>query len=265
MDCQGNSWALYEMKRRMINPIGSGTIVFATISLMVQLACADSFAIFDYNELSLLNGKAKDNFANVEKYMEGVYGSDIAVGSGVRVSQGFGGPLAISSDPLNLSLINGPGKNSNIVLNFNSAPINSFAVDLHLFKRARGITILGDGEVIYQHFLTKEEKKKGVLSHLGPYFLDHPVHNLEFRASKRSRFSLDNLAINFPDPNSEDNGENGAGNPDTYPGGIAGGEGPIYNPTNPPTQLPVPSSLLILATGLFGLWVARHQRKPNSR
>src|SRR5918992_1571226 len=202
----------------MLNLIGCGTVVFAVVSLIAQLAVADSFAFFDYNDSSP-SKKSKNHFVNIEMYMEGVYGSDITVKPGVRVIPGFGGPFPVSSNALDRSLMNGLGKKSDIVLSFNSAPINSFSIDLHLFKKGRGITILGDGEVIYQHFLTKEEKRKGMLSQLGPYFFDRSVHTLEFRASKRSRFSIDNLAINLPDPYSDGNGGNDDGSPDTYPGG----------------------------------------------
>ena len=251
----------------MLNLIGCGTVVLAVISFIAQLAFADSFAFFDYNDLAPVNKKSKNHFVNIEAYMEGVYGSDITVKPGVRVTPGFGGPFAVSSTPLDMSLMNGLGKKAPIVLNFNSAPIDSFAIDFHLFKRGRGITILCDSEVIYQHFLTKEEKRKGTLSQLGPCFFDRSVQTLEFRASKRSRFSIDNLAINLPDPYYDGNGGNDDGSPGTYPGGDgdnAGGKGPNYNPTDPPAgQLSGPSSLLMLATGLFGFFIAT--RRINIR
>jgi len=46
------------------------------------------------------------------------------------------------------------------------------------------------GVLIYQHLLTKAEKKSGIIDNIDLLFFDHPIHTLEFIEMKRSKIGL---------------------------------------------------------------------------
>jgi len=148
--------------------------------------------------------------------MEGIYGSDITVGPGVQAA--------------NSALTNGKGKNGGISLTFGADPIDSFAVDWGVQKGGRGIIIVADGVIIYQHLLTKSEKKTGLLGHFDPFIFDQPIQTLQFIGMKKTKLTIDNLEVNFQQ------GDGGTG------GGTGTGSGPwlldsySYRPSDPPTN-----------------------------
>ncbi|MGE5302927.1 MAG: PEP-CTERM sorting domain-containing protein [Alphaproteobacteria bacterium] len=160
------------------------TTVFFAMLLFSQAAFADS-VMFDFNQLPP-SGKKKHQGNTptvIESYMEGIYGSDITVGPGVQAA--------------NSALTNGKGKNGGISLAFDADPIGSFAVDWGVQKGGGGIIIVADGVTIYQHFLTKSEKKTGLFGHFDPFIFDQPIQTLQFIGMKKTKLTIDNLEVNF--------------------------------------------------------------------
>jgi hypothetical protein len=202
-----------------------------------QVVFADS--LFDFNDINAPR-KKKLHAAAIDTYMERLYGSEITVGRGTRVVNGAGNhsraatSLSSNSDPF---LKNGRGKNSGIKLSFDASPISSFSVDSQVFKRGFGILIKADGVIIYQHLLTKAEKRSGIMDSIDPIFFDQPVHTLEFIGMKRTKIGIDNLLVNLLGGNGG-NGEGGGGSQSAL--------------------IPEPSSLLMLGVGFLAVaWLAR--------
>jgi hypothetical protein len=149
--------------------------------------------LFDFNQTPTSPRRHANDYVSVESYMEGLFGSDITVSRGTTAVTGMG----------NLDdafLLNGKGRNSALVLSFDSSPINSFAVDWEVFKKGTGIIIKADGVVIYQNLLTKSESKTGIMSHLASIYFNSPIHTLEFIGLGKTKIGIDNLAVNIPLP-----------------------------------------------------------------
>ena len=209
----------------------SSLFILASIFLFNQAVFADS--LFDFNDINPPK-KKKQHAAAIDAYMERLYGSEITVGPRTRLA-GMPGRNARTAASLNPAsgafLKNSGGKNSGIELSFDASPISSFSVDSQVFKRGFGILIKADGVIIYQHLLTKAEKRSGIMESIDPIFFDQPVHTLEFIGMKRTKIGIDNLQVNLA----------------TDVGG------------DPPTAaVPEPSSLLMLGVGFLAVaWFAR--------
>jgi hypothetical protein len=213
------------------------TTVLLAVLLSSQAAFADSVVMFDFNQLPP-SGKKKHQGSSptvIESYMEGLYGSDITVGPGVQAANaatkgGHKNSGGVLSAP-NTFLTNGKAKNGGISLTFGADPIGSFAVDWGVQKGGSGIIIKADGVIIYQHLLTKREKKTGLLGHFDPFIFDHPIQTLQFIGMKKTKLTIDNLEVNFQQ------GDGGTG------GGTGTGSGPwlfqdsySYRPSDSPTN-----------------------------
>jgi len=191
--------------------------LFLLVAFLLRNSIAFAESFFDFDEINAPK-KKKAHSAAVESYMERVYGSGVTVGPKVEVLN-------------NSSLRAGKGKNSGIVLSFDDAPISSFAVDSQVFKKGAGFVIKADGVIIYQHLLTKAEKRTGVMETIDPIFFDKPVYSLEFVGLGNSKVGIDNLLVNL-DPNQTRL---------VGPGGIA------------VAAVPESSSLLLFGAGLMAV------------
>ena len=160
-----------------------------------------------------------------------------------------------------------------ITIDFGANPIDSFSIDFQLFKKAKSFNILADGVVINQQTLSKAQRNAGLTGHQGSYFFDTPVQTLQFVGLQKKSFAVDNLVINIELPTDEElnaldnpneesksasneNGNNSSAS--SLPSGAgAGGD----SSTNLVTAaVPEPSSLLMLAVGLYGALVSRRLR-----
>src|SRR4030095_4900956 len=166
-------------------------LFFLVALLHNRLAFAERF--FDFDEISAPK-KTTLHSAVVQSYVERIYGSDVTVASRTEVAN-------------NSSLKNGKGKNSGILLSFDAVPISSFSVDSQVFKRGVGFLFKADGVVIYQHLLTKVERRTGIMESIDPVFFDKPVYRLEFVGINNSKVGTDNLVVNIPsgDPDEPEN------------------------------------------------------------
>ncbi|MGE5302915.1 MAG: PEP-CTERM sorting domain-containing protein [Alphaproteobacteria bacterium] len=188
------------------------TTALVALLLSSQAAFADSVVLFDFNQLQPSGKKQKHQGSTptvIESYMEGIYGSDIMVGPGVQAANSAtrGGVLSAP----NTFLTNGKGKNGGISLTFEADPIGSFAVDWGVQRGGRGIMIVADGVIIYQHLLTKSEKKTGLIGHFDPFFFDQPIQTLQFIGMKKTKLTIDNLEVNFQQGGGGSDGGTGTG------------------------------------------------------
>jgi PEP-CTERM motif len=197
-----------------------------------QTVFADS--LFDFNQVTAPRKKTQ-HAAAIDAYMESLYGSEITVGPRTQIagsSATSGHRAAASLSPASGAFLRNSGKNSGITLSFDASPISSFSVDSQVFKRGVGIIIKADGVIVYQHLLTKAEKRSGIMESIDPIFFDQPVHTLEFIGMKRTKIGIDNLRVNL-------------------------GEDQIGADV-PTASIPEPSSLLMLGVGfLVAVWWAR--------
>jgi hypothetical protein len=195
-------------------------------------------SLFDFNEINAPRRK-RQHAAAIDSYMENLYGSEIIVGPKIQLggiaTRGGRGVASLSADS-GAFLRNGRGKNSAITLSFDASPISSFSVDSQVFKRGVGIVVKADGVIVYQHLLTKAEKRSGIMESIDPILFDTPVHTLEFIGLKRTKIGIDNLRVNL----SEDQ---------------IGAEPTV-------AQVPEPSTLLMLGVGFLA--VASLARRSTS-
>ena len=203
-------------------------------------------SLFDFNDINAPKRK-KLHAAAIDTYMERLYGSEITVGPRTQVG-GIPGTTARAASSLSSAsgefLKNGRGKNSGITLSFDASPISSFSADAQVFKRGVGILIKADGVIVYQHLLTKAEKRSGIMDSIDPIFFDQPVHTLEFVGMKRTKIGIDNLQVNLLGGNGG-NGETGGGSQSAL--------------------VPEPSSLLMLGIGFLAIaWLARRSTAQSS-
>ena len=231
--------------------------VWASLFLLLNiLLCSHSVfaeSFFDFDEIKA--GKKKTTHsAAIDAYMERVYGSNITVGSRAEVANNSGksDPAAARlSAPADSFLKNGKGRNSGITLSFDASPISSFSVDSQVFRRGVGIIIKADGVMIYQHLLTKAEKRSGIMSSIDPIFLDKPIHTLEFIGIKKTKIGIDDLTVNLSQPADLDSLQPD-GDPEDQLGADEAAQVAIVTE---------PSSFLMLGLGFLGVsWVSRRIR-----
>jgi hypothetical protein len=245
-------------KRSILTKRFFWSVLLLSIFLCNQAVFADS--LFDFNEINAPKKKSK-HAAAIDSYMEGLYGSDITVGPRAEVVNSSrnrarsAGGFSPASDAF---LKSGRGKNSGITLSFDASPISSFSVDSQVFKRGIGLIIKADGVIIYQHLLTKAEKRSGIMDSIDPVFFDKPIHTLEFIGIKRTKIGIDNLEVNLSQP-SDPLGGNGGTQPSDPLGGNGGNGGDSQF-----ASVPEPSSLLMLGVGfLTAFWLARRSTSQS--
>jgi hypothetical protein len=245
-------------------------VFFVLIALCFYRAgFAASMVLFDFDHLHS-DSKKGITAPAIEAYMEGLFGSDISVsrnttavnnnGTITNFSQRLSETLGGSDSYLKVGKGKGP---SGITIDFGNSPIESFAVDFQLFKKAKSFTILADGVVINQQTLSKAQRKTGLAGHQNAYFFDTPVQMLQFVGVNKKSFAIDNLVINIPLPTDEEldasdsneNGNNSSGNSLPSGGGTGGENSIITNLVI--ADVPEPSSLLMLVMGLGGAWLSR--------
>jgi hypothetical protein len=183
----------------MQSRLWTSLFLLSSIFLCNHAVFADSF--FDFDEINAPKKKTA-HAAAIDSYMELHYGSDITVGPrtqvvGPRVRGNHRRAAAGFSPPSDSFLINSKGKNSGITLSFDRSPISSFSVDSQVFKRGVGLIIKADGVIVYQHILTKAEKRSGIMGSIDPIFFDKPIHTLEFIGIQKTKIGIDDLAVNL--------------------------------------------------------------------
>jgi hypothetical protein len=225
------------------------TLLFVAGGLLfAPSAFANSMVLFDFDDIH--SQKKKVTAADIEAYMEGLFGADLSVSSNTTAIRAGNSLNLLHSQFAGLNsgfLKVGKGKGAGIIIDFGDNPIDSFSVDYRLLKKAKNFSILADGVVINQLTLSKAERKTGIAGHQDDFFFDTPVHQLQFVGLGKKKFAIDNLIINIPQLGDEE-----SENPP--PGG-----GPIDLPGSI-NQVAEPSSLLMLAVGLCGALFSRRLR-----
>jgi hypothetical protein len=234
------------------------TLLFlATVLFFAPSAFATGMVVFEFDDIHSQSKKGI-KAADIEAYMEGLFGADLSVSRNTTAIGSIGGNslnlLQGSSAGLNNGYLKvGKGKGAGIILDFGDNPIDSFSVDFRMFKKAKNFTILADGVVINQLTLSKAERKTGIAGHQDDFFFDTPVHQLQFVGLGKKKFAIDNLIINIPLPGgvcacveTETDPPVGGGLLDSPTGGDVG-----------INQVVEPSSLLMLAAGLCGALFSR--------
>jgi hypothetical protein len=175
----------------------SSLFLILSIILFNNAVFAETF--FDFDGINSSKKKTMQSAA-IDAYMERLYGSDVTVGSRAQVTNGLGNrgraasPLSAASDSY---LKNGKGKNSGVSLSFDASPISSFSVDSQVFRRGVGLLVKADGVIVYQHLLTKAEKRSGIMESIDPIFFDKPIHTLEFVGINKTKIAIDDLTVNL--------------------------------------------------------------------
>jgi hypothetical protein len=234
-------------------------LFFLTVLFFEPSAFASSMVVFDFDDIH--SQKKSVKAADVEAYMEGLFGADLSVSRNTTAIGSIGGNslnlLHSSSAGLNNGYLKvGKGKGAGIIIDFGDNPIDSFSVDFRLFKRAKNFTILADGVIINQQTLSKAERKVGLVGHQSDFFFDTPVQTLQFVGLRKKSFAIDNLVINIPLPADGVSDSSLESSSDS-----SAGEGLLDNPTGGDigtiNQVAEPSSLLMLAVGLCGALFSR--------
>ena len=268
---------------------------FSTSLLMLVMLYAPSAAmstvVFDFDDVP---GPARRiaGGQQVELYMEGLYGSNVSVSQ--KTTAVPGSSILDPADPTHRYLQIGKGKGpAAIVINFDENPIDSFSIDFKLFKKAKGLSIFADGQLIDVEALSKAQKKKGI-SGQKVFVFDTPVHSLGFVGKKKS-FAIDNLVVDLPsgaentggviltesnsspniDTTSFEDGETSdiSGLPSDTDNGGGNNGWPNFVLTNdivsltdaPAATVPEPSSLLLLLFGFAAAPVKSFLGKRRSR
>jgi hypothetical protein len=254
--------------------------VFTTSLLMLVALLlptpAVSTTVFDFDQVEPTPRKGKAG-AQVEVYMEKLYGSNISVTQNTGAVRGAS--IYDAGDLDNSYLKVGKGKGgSSIVIHFDDNPVDSFSVDFKLFKGAKRFSILADGQLIDSQTLTKAQKKSGLSGHR-TFLFDGPIHTLEFVGLKKKSFAIDNLAVDLSSDTEEDGSATGTNSdptndpsPDrsgafivTNDGapGLSGPGDETGEPTINQVAVPEPSSFLLFASGLFLAWFRSSSRRSR--
>jgi hypothetical protein len=232
-------------------------IVIAT--LLICPVEATSTVLFDFDQIQATSKKGVSG-ADVELYMEGLYGSGLSVSPKTTAVHGpsfYGSSTLSGLAGHNSYLTVGKGKKApSIVINFDDNPIDSFSVDFKLFKKAKSLSILADGELINHQTLSKAQRKTG-LSGQSTFFFDTPIHSLQFVGSKKKSFAIDNLSIDLPGDfgfASNLNGNLGSFPSGTDPTSANSSLDDISAIVQPLADVSEPSSLLLFTVGSLGFW-----------
>jgi hypothetical protein len=242
-------YSVEESERVMMPKIMIRTLLFfLTVLFFEASAFANSMVLFDFDDIH--SPKKNIKAVDIEAYMEGLFGADISISSNTKAIRSSSSNLLHSSAAgFNSGYLTvGSGKGAGITIDFGDNPIDSFSVDFRMLKRAKTFSILADGVLINQQTLSKAERKAGLVGHQNDFFFDTPVHQLQFVGLSKKSFAIDNLVINIPLPGGEGPSDPPGGGPSDPPGG--GGIIDI-------NTVPEPSSLLMLAVGLFGALLSR--------
>jgi PEP-CTERM motif len=243
-----------ESERFMMPKILIRTLLFfLTVLFFEPSAFANSMVLFDFDEISSQSKKGI-KAADIEAYMEGLFGADLSVSqntTAIRSGENSLNLLQSSSAGLNDGYLKvGKGKGAGIIIDFGDNPIDSFSIDFRMFKNAKNFAILADGVVINQQALSKAERKAGLAGHQSDFFFDTPVHTLQFIGLRKKSFAIDNLVINIPLGGEESDPPYEGGSGDNPTGGIGISQ----------VEVAEPSSLLMLAVGLCGALFSRRLR-----
>ena len=258
-DQHGTEVAIEAWKQKegnMLKIIQLGALILVT--LLTHSAVFADMVVFDFDDIQSHSRKGP-TAPDIEVYMEGLFGSNISVSQNTAAAKaGASGGASSSAAALGIDggyLKAGKGRGVGISIDFGANPIHSFSVDWLLR--------------ITQQTLSKAQRKAGLSGHQDSYFVDDPVHKLEFIGLKKKSFAIDNLVINIPLPESdvedpENSNEENEGNSNQTAGDSNENGNPGANnlpagllDTQVTAAVPEPSSILMLLLGLCGAWLWR--------
>jgi len=169
------------------------TLTIVTLVVCTFVGNAAATICFKFNELSSGSGQAE-----IEAYMEGIYGSDITV-LNTAVGDGSG---ALGPDSY---LQNKPSNGKQwLTISFNEVPITAvsfdWAMEGNLFQAFAAYVGDDDDDLEFVEFL-KRHKHDGSSGNMGMFYFDSPVKVLKFTDTHQGEIQLDNLCVKpIPEP-----------------------------------------------------------------